>query len=169
MTYGRRTPSTPVLATAARRLTTTVVLTGIVAVAGAGGCAAGEQTATTVVETTIVGTTVGTTVTTSRTVTETVAADEGREEQNAGKERKNEIRFTGNGDTSLPPFRVMRGGAILRWANSGEVFSLFGPEGTLVDSVGARGETFLPGGIHRIDVVASGSWLIIVPRSRRIR
>jgi hypothetical protein len=166
MAFCRRKPRSRVDLIGRRYLRATVALAGIVASAAAGGCAAGEQAATTtVVETT----TVATTVTTSRTTTETVTAEDGLPTPTPSKRAKNEIRFSGNGDTKLSPFRVRPRGAILHWTNSGEVFSLFGREGTLVDSVANRGETFLPAGVHRIDVVASGSWVITIPRSRRVR
>ncbi|MBA2537965.1 MAG: hypothetical protein H0V20_11115 [Actinobacteria bacterium] len=110
-----------------------------------------------------------TTVTASQTVTETVASEAGLETSEPTDKGRDEVRFRGNGDRSLPPMRVMRGGAILRWTNSGEVFSLFGRDGILIDSVANQGETFLPAGVHRIDVVANGSWVITLPRSRRLR
>ena len=110
-----------------------------------------------------------TTVTVSQTVTETVASEGEQRPSEPTEKREGQIRFRGNGDSSLPPVRVLRGGAILHWTNSGEVFALFGSEGTLVDSVAKQGETFLSGGIHRIDVVASGSWVVTLPRARRLR
>lgn len=126
------------------------------------GCSGDEQAATTVETTTVA------TVTVSQTVTETVASEDELEASEPTKKRRGEIRFRGNGDRSLPPIRVMRGGAILRWTNSGEVFSLFGRQGILVDSVAKQGETFLTAGVHRIDVVASGSWVVTLPRARRL-
>jgi hypothetical protein len=106
------------------------------------------------------------------TVTEPVAtaagSETGAQDPGAGG-RRLELHFSGNGDTSLPPFRVKQGGSLLHWTNRGEVFSLFGTKGTIVDSTGARGETFLAGGVHRIDVIASGDWTVAVPGARRVK
>ncbi len=98
--------------------------------------------------------------------TETAASED---ELAQTEDAESDVRFRGGGDRSLPPFRVMRGGSILRWTNSGEVFSLFGNKGTVVDSVASQGKAFLPAGVHRIDVVASGRWTISIPRARRLR
>lgn len=87
----------------------------------------------------------------------------------AGAAARRELRFRGNGDRRLPAFAVARGGSTLFWTNRGEVFSLFGEARTLVDSVDDRGQTFLPRGVYRIDVVASGDWVIRIPRARRVR
>ena len=111
------------------------------------------------------------TATTTVTVTETVArpaAPPSTGSTNGGAPATS-LAFRGNGDRRLPPLRVRRGGTTLSWTNSGEVFSLFSEEGTLVDSVAGEGETYLQAGVHRLDVVASGSWLIRIPRARRSR
>lgn len=102
------------------------------------------------------------------TVTETVAGagPTAAKGSRANRSTAKAVNFRGNGDRRLPPLRVRRGGTVLRWTNSGEVFSLFSAEGTLVDSVAHRGGTYLEGGVHRIDVVASGSWVIRIPRAR---
>ncbi|MDQ3889408.1 MAG: hypothetical protein M3312_02530 [Actinomycetota bacterium] len=140
------------------RRTTTVALVAILALAAA-GCASDEQPAAT-------GTT---TVATSRTVTQTVTRRERAQKPKPPARPRNGLRFRGNGDTRLPPFRIGRRGATLRWTNRGEVFSLFGRGGTIVDSVAHGGQAFLPAGVHRIDVVASGSWVIAIPHARRVR
>jgi hypothetical protein len=110
-----------------------------------------------------------------RTVTATVGASPAMTETGAsaaatgqsGKDRRHELRFRGNGDRRLPPFRVEDGGGVLRWTNKGEVLSLFGREGTLVDSVDSQGEAFLKAGVHRIDVVASGAWIMTISGASR--
>ncbi len=134
--------------------------------AAVGGCSGDEEASRTVT----------TTATSSNPVSETAAtatdtaASEGESADSAqGEDAGNELRFSGAGDMSLPPFRVMRRGTFLRWANSGEVFSLFGSTGTIVDSVAHQGEAFLPAGVQRIDVVASGQWVIEIPRARQLR
>ena len=86
-----------------------------------------------------------------------------------GGHRERALHFEGNGDTRLPPFRVRRGGSVLRWKNTGEVFSLFGRDGTLVDSVASKGQVFLPSGVQTIAVVAAGTWEIVVPGARRVK
>jgi len=115
--------------------------------------------------------TAATTVATTVTVTETVARPAAPPSKSAtdGGTPARGLAFRGDGDRRLPPLRVRRGGTTLRWTNSGEVFSLFSEEGTLVDSVAGEGATYLQAGVHRIDVVASGSWLIRIPRARRSR
>ncbi len=119
---------------------------------------AGAPAATATVEVTVT-----TTAETSQTVTETV------ETNAAGAlEGTRGLRLSGNGDRKLPPLRIPRGGTILHWANAGEVFSLFYPGGTLVDSVAHAGRTYVPGGTQTIDVVASGDWVIVVPGAQRV-
>lgn len=113
--------------------------------------------------------TVTTTVPPSPPATATAASEDQAANSTQTEDPENELRFSGGGDRSLPPFRVRRGGAILRWTNSGEVFSLFGSKGTVVDSVASQGKAFLPAGVHRIDVVASGRWVIRIPRAGRLR
>lgn len=152
-----------------RRGGAALALVAVFASASGSGCASGEDgVAPTVAVTTVVTDTVGQTVTVSETVTEAAAppAAPSRDRPH----RAGELRFRGNGDRRLPPIRVApRRGTTLRWTNRGEVFSLFSEEGTLVDSVGTRGATFLQRGVHRIDVVASGTWVIRIPRARRAR
>lgn len=140
---------------------------GVCASSIAAACANGNDAAApATTATTTVTTTLATTVTVAEAVTDaTASASTASEPEGSGTR---ELKVRGNGDRRLPPFRVMRGGTTLLWTNTGEVFSLFSEEGTLVDSVATEGETFLQGGIHRIDVVASGSWVIRVPRARRI-
>ena len=145
-----------------------LVLVGILATAATGGCTTDDE-GVPAAATTTVATVATMTVTTSETVTETTASAPATAPSGRAPKARKGLRFSGNGDRLLPPFTVMRGGAILRWSNNGEVFSLFGAEGTLVDSVANQGWTFLPRGVHRIDVVASGSWIIRVPRARRAR
>ena len=115
--------------------------------------------------------TAATTVATTVTVTETVARATAPASKSppGGGALATGVELSGNGDRRLPPLRVGRGGTTLRWTNSGEVFSLFSEEGTLVDSVASRGATYLQAGVHRIDVVASGSWVVRIPRARRAR
>ncbi len=137
---------------------TAVSLLAILAVAAA-GCAGNEQAAATRT----------TTVATSRTVTETVTHRERAQKPRSLPKPRNGVRFRGNGDTRLPPFRIAGAGATLRWTNRGEVFSLFGQGGAIVDSVAHSGQAYLPAGVHRIDVVASGSWVIAIPHARRLR
>ena len=86
-----------------------------------------------------------------------------------GTQAGDALRFRGNGDRRLPAFRVGPPGTTLQWTNLAEVFSLFTLERTLVDSVAPRGERFLPPGLYRIDVIASGGWEIVVPRARPVR
>jgi hypothetical protein len=79
------------------------------------------------------------------------------------------LEFRGDGDRRLPPFRVQPGGALLRWTNDGEVFSLFGRTGTLVDSVALSGEAVLRPGLQRIEVIASGGWSITILNARHVQ
>lgn len=102
------------------------------------------------------------------TATETAAPDDETGTSTTPEDPGNGLRFSGNGDARLPPFRVPRGGAVLEWTNRGEVFSLFGRQGTVVDSVAPEGRALLPAGVHRIDVVASGGWAITIGRARRV-
>jgi hypothetical protein len=126
----------------------------------AGGDAASQTaTATTTVTETV-----------AETVTETVVA----ENANPGAATPTGptgpvVRFEGNGDRILPPVAARSGGAMLRWRNDGEVFSLFSEEGIVVDSVGRRGGTFLPAGRHLLEVVASGYWRIEIRNARSAR
>ena len=113
-------------------------------------------------------TTVATTVTVTETVARAAAPPASKPSPGDGAAATGVV-LRGNGDRRLPPLRVRRGGTTLRWTNSGEVFSLFSEEGTLVDSVARRGATYLQAGVHRIDVVASGSWVIRIPRAGRTR
>ena len=135
----------------------------MIAVAGAAavGCSGGEEAATTVTST----------LTTSEARTVTDAPVSQAETGGAGRTDASgdALRFRGNGDRRLPPFRVKRGGTVLSWTNNDEVFSLFSPEGTVVDSVARQGEAFLQGGVHTLDVVASGRWAIAIPGARRLR
>ena len=86
-----------------------------------------------------------------------------------GQQTADGIRVRGNGDATLAPIGVPSGGTILRWRNRDAVFSLFGGNGTLVDSVAPRGRTFLPAGVHTIEVIASGGWALEIPRGRVLR
>ena len=79
------------------------------------------------------------------------------------------LRFSGNGDATLPPFSVPEGGAVVRWTNRDAVFSLFDGRGTVVDSVEPRGEAYLGAGVHTIDVIASGGWQLEIPGARPAR
>jgi hypothetical protein len=114
------------------------------------------------------------TATVTETVGETVTETVGQEGTNTGASAPTEltgtvVRFQGNGDRSLPPIQARQGGAMLRWQNDGEVFSLFSQDGIVVDSVGRRGETFLPAGRHLFEIVASGDWRIEIGNARRAR
>jgi hypothetical protein len=126
----------------------------------AGGDAASETaTATTTVTETV-----------ADTVTETVVEDTANPGAPAPTEATGiVVRFGGNGDRTLPPVEARRRGAMLRWRNDGEVFSLFSQDGIIVDSVGRRGETFLPAGRHLLEIVASGDWRIEIENARRAR
>jgi hypothetical protein len=118
------------------------------------GCGGSEETTTvTVVETDV----------TTVTVTETRALASPR--VNA-KPKRGELSFRGNGDRILPPLRVRRGGATIRWANDGPVFSLIGQKGIIIDSVARSGSTYLPAGRHVLEVVAAGTWTLTIPRAR---
>jgi hypothetical protein len=77
------------------------------------------------------------------------------------------VRFSGNGDRTLAPIRVGRGGATLIWENDDAVFSVFSDVGLVVDSVEPRGEAFVPAGRRLLDVVASGAWRIEIRNARR--
>jgi hypothetical protein len=77
-----------------------------------------------------------------------------------------EISFGGNGDRTLPPIRVPRGGTTLRWTNDGAVFSLFSETGTLIDSVAPQGTTSLPAGRYVLQIIASGSWTMRIENFR---
>jgi hypothetical protein len=128
----------------------------------AGGDAA-SRTATVAVTTTV-------TETVAETVTETVVEDTAEPGAPAPTEStRSVVRFDGNGDRILPPVEARRRGAMLRWRNDGEVFSLFSQDGIVVDSVGRRGETFLPAGSHLLEIVASGDWRIEIENARRAR
>jgi hypothetical protein len=114
------------------------------------------------------------TATVTETVAETVTETVGQEGTNTGASAPTEltgpvVRFQGNGDRILPPIQARRGGATLRWRNDGEVFSLFSQDGIVVDSVGRRGETFLPAGRHLLEIVASGEWRIEIGNAGRTR
>jgi hypothetical protein len=77
------------------------------------------------------------------------------------------VRFSGNGDRTLPPVQVGQGGAALIWENDDAVFSVFSDVGLVVDSVEPRGEAFVPAGRRVLDVVASGGWRIEIRNARR--
>jgi hypothetical protein len=83
--------------------------------------------------------------------------------------RRGELAFRGNGDRTLPPIRVRRGGATLRWSNDGPVFTLIGPSGIIIDSVAHSGSTYLGAGRWTLEVIAAGNWTIAIPRARRAR
>jgi hypothetical protein len=109
------------------------------------------------------------TVSETATVTQTIRDKGDRSGPKRGGARAKGLRFRGNGDRRLPPIYVSRGGATLHWRNTGEVFSLFSADGILIDSVAREGHTFLPTGRYGIEVIASGTWLILIPRARRAR
>ncbi|MDQ3865473.1 MAG: hypothetical protein M3304_01405 [Actinomycetota bacterium] len=134
--------------------------------AAVGGCSGNEEAARTVTTT---ATSSNPVTETSAAATDTAALEGETGNSGQGDDAENGLRFRGAGDESLPPFRVMRRGTILRWTNTGEVFSLFGSTGTIVDSVAPQGEAVLPAGVQRIDVVASGQWVIEIPGARRLR
>ena len=140
------------------------------------GCGGGEDASTVTVATPDVTTQVQTqTVAMTETVVQTETVTGRRDSRGSGRGRRsgtsprNVVFFRGTGDRILPPIRVRRGGTVLRWRNRGEVFSLFSARGTVVDSVARSGETFLPGGRHLIEVVASGAWSMQIPNARRLR
>jgi hypothetical protein len=110
-----------------------------------------------------------TTVTVVETETRTVTVTEQRPLASPrvdAKPRRGELSFRGNGDRSLPPLRVRRGGATIRWANDGPVFSLIGQKGIIIDSVARSGSTYLPAGRHVLEVIAAGTWTLTIPRAR---
>jgi len=164
---------------ARRLLLGSVVLS---ALAAGGAACGGEREAVTVTVTTRQAVTVehSTTVTRARTVTRTktatVEAGAGRAAAPGAaraRDRGPTAQFRGNGDRTLPPLRVRRGGSTLRWRTSGSVFALFGPSGTLVDSVdstGSRphsGSTYLRAGSYILQVVANGRWSLSAANSVR--
>jgi hypothetical protein len=99
------------------------------------------------------------------TVTRTVAAT--RPQRRSARPEPGALRFVGNGDRTLPPIRVRRGGTTLRWSNNGPVFSLLGERGIIVDSVARSGSTYLAPGRHALEIIAAGSWTVTIPRARR--
>jgi hypothetical protein len=64
---------------------------------------------------------------------------------------------------------VGHGGAALKWTNEDAVFSLFGAHTTIVDSVATHGDAFLPTGVHRLEVIASGGWTLTISNARSMR
>jgi hypothetical protein len=110
-----------------------------------------------------------TTVITSGTATETADSTEMADSGNQRKDGERGLLFRGQGDRRLPPIRVEKGGSVLRWQNRGEVFSLFGRRETVVDSVAPSGTAFLRKGLHMMDVIASGSWIVAIPGGKRMR
>jgi hypothetical protein len=110
-----------------------------------------------------------TVVTTSEAVgTQTEPSQASTQESGQTGRQGSELRLRGHGDARLPPFRVPRGGSVLRWNNSGEVFSLFSRKRTVVDSVAPRGEIHLARGVYRLDVIASGRWVVTIPGARPV-
>jgi hypothetical protein len=87
----------------------------------------------------------------------------------SAKARPGELSFRGNGDRRLPPIRVRRGGTTLRWTNDGPVFSLIGQRGIVIDSVTRSGATYLGPGRWALEVIAAGTWTVVIPRARRAR
>ncbi len=142
---------------------TVSALAGFLVAASAGACAAdGEPTTTAATPATA-------TVAAMETVVETAPAESQPAPLEEPAAEASELRFQGDGDRTLPPIKVRRGGSRLRWTNDGEVFSVFGERDTIVDSVAERGEAFLSAGVHRLEVIASGRWVIVLPRARRLR
>jgi hypothetical protein len=118
------------------------------------------------------GDTETTTVTVVRTEERTETVKETRTlagPQVTVRPRRGELAFGGNGDRTLPPIRVRRGGTTLRWSNDGPVFSLIGPKGIIIDSVARSGSTYLGPGRWTLEVIAAGSWRIAIPRAARTR
>jgi hypothetical protein len=156
---------------AATALRVVLFATAFLAPLVAAGCAedaGGDAASETATATTTVTETMAETVT--ETVTETVVEDTADPGAPAPTEAtRTVVRFGGNGDRTLPPVQARRRGAMLRWRNDGEVFSLFSQDGIIVDSVGRRGETFLPAGRHLLEIVASGDWRIEIENARRAR
>jgi hypothetical protein len=103
---------------------------------------------------------------TTPTMTETEPASEGMTRTQTGAITPEEISFGGNGDRTLPPIRVPRGGTTLRWTNDGAVFSLFSEKGVLIDSVAPQGTRFLPPGRYVLEIIASGSWTMRIENFR---
>jgi hypothetical protein len=101
------------------------------------------------------------TTTTTATVTTTDSRVSTGTTQTSGA-GATKISFRGNGDRTLPPIRVPRGGTTLRWTNDGAVFSLFTETGALIDSVAPQGESFVPAGRHVLEIIASGDWTIAI-------
>jgi hypothetical protein len=126
----------------------------LAAVPLATGCS-GDDEATTV---TVVETEVRT-----ETVTETRTIASARP---LLRPKPGELSFRGNGDRRLPPIRVRRGGTTLRWANDGPVFSLLGEQGIIIDSVDRRGATYLAPGRYALEIIAAGTWTVVIPRAR---
>jgi hypothetical protein len=113
--------------------------------------------------------TVTSTITTFGTATEMVDSTETTDSGNQRKDGESGLVFRGQGDRRLPPIRIDKGGSVLRWQNRGEVFSLFGRNETVVDSVAGKGTAFLRQGLHMMDVIASGSWIVAIPSGKRAR
>ena len=124
------------------------------------------------------GAAAGQTATATETETETVAetATETAPEENATTGAAPPptpagpvIRFQGSGDRTLGSVDALDGGATVVWVNGGEVFHLFHQGGMVVDSVEPGGQLSVPAGRYRLDVVASGDWVIEIRNARRAR
>ena len=104
---------------------------------------------------------------TTATMTEPQPASQGKTGTQASATSPEQISFSGNGDRTLSPIRVPRGGTTLRWTNDGAVFSLFSEKGVLIDSVAPRGRTFLRPGRYVLEIIASGNWTMMIENVKR--
>lgn len=151
-----------------------LILTSLAATVFAAGCG-GESESVTVTVTTRQQVTVDrtTTVTKTATVTKTKTTTVARAQAPSPRGGNRELQFRGNGDQTLPPIRVRRGGSTVRWTTGGSVFAVFGPGGSIVDSINSgaskrhAGSTYLRPGSYVLQVIANGTWSIRAPNAAR--
>ena len=145
------------LAHAGSTSTSSVTSTRVVSVTNADGASS---------VTTLPASTVTVTDTTTKTVTKTkttpASTSAPPQTSSASFHGKTAYTFSGNGGTTLAPFRVWHP-ATLEWTNSGDIYQLFTTDGqVLVNSQASSGSTYLAPQSYTIQVNGIGTWTLKV-------